>query len=96
VDADVDLYQLEAVEWAIATRVQGDRDVVILSDQPSSSLDPSALRVPGAKARTAKVGIDATVHWDTPSGPTRPEDWQALDYEPIDPAPYLGDEGRHA
>ena len=43
VDRDVDLYSTEAVEWAIAARFQADRDLVVLRDQPSSSLDPSAL-----------------------------------------------------
>ncbi len=91
VDADVDPYDSEAVEWAIATRFQADRDLVVLPDQPSSSLDPSARHVPGAKARTTKLGLDATIHWDTPAGPARPQDWQVLDYEPIDPTPYLRD-----
>jgi UbiD family decarboxylase len=88
VDRDVDLYSTEAVEWAIATRFQADRDLVVLRDQPSSSLDPSALHVVGRKARTAKLGLDATIHWDTSTGPAHPADWQALDYEPIDPATY--------
>ena len=56
------------VEWAIATRFQADRGLVVLSDQPSSSLDPSAHHVPGQKSRTAKMGLDATISWDTPDG----------------------------
>ncbi|MFQ6102413.1 MAG: UbiD family decarboxylase [Anaerolineae bacterium] len=60
VDTDVDLYDSADVEWAIATRFQADRDLVILSDQPSSSLDPSATHMPGQKTRTAKMGLDAT------------------------------------
>jgi UbiD family decarboxylase len=72
VDTDVDLYDAADVEWAIATRVQADRDVVILRDRPSSSLDPSARQVPGAKARTSKVGLDATIPWGADlSGYTR-------------------------
>lgn len=66
VDTDVNLYDPAEVEWAIATRVQADRDVVILSDQPGSSLDPSATSVPGQKARTAKLGMDATIPWGAP------------------------------
>ena len=88
VDSDVDPYQSEAVEWAIATRFQADRDLVVLSDQPSSSLDPSAKHVPGQKARTAKLGLDATVYWDTPAGPSGPKDYRVLEYEPIDLARY--------
>jgi UbiD family decarboxylase len=61
VDTDVNLYDSADVEWAIATRFQADRDLVVLTDQPSSSLDPSASHVSGQKARTAKMGLDATM-----------------------------------
>jgi 2,5-furandicarboxylate decarboxylase 1 len=72
VDEDVNIFDSNEVEWAVATRFQADRDLVILSDQPSSSLDPSALHIPGQKSRTAKMGLDATVHWDTVTGPHDP------------------------
>ncbi len=61
VDSDVDIYDSNAVEWAIATRFQGDNDLYIKSDQPGSSLDPSGKHEPGKKTRTAKVGLDATI-----------------------------------
>ena len=64
VDDDVDLYDPNDVEWAIATRFQADRDLVVWSDQPSSSLDPSATHVPGQKSRSAKMALDATIPWD--------------------------------
>ncbi len=83
VDRDVDLYDAADVEWAIATRFQADRDLVLLSDQPSSSLDPSASQVPGQKARTAKMGLDATVPLDEPPG-----EYERVSYGPIDPADY--------
>jgi|YNPNPStandDraft_1061719.scaffolds.fasta_scaffold10572_5 2,5-furandicarboxylate decarboxylase 1 len=89
VDEDVDVYNMEEVEWAIATRFQADRDLVVLYDQPSSSLDPSARHVPGQKSRTAKMGLDATIPWDTPAGPKDPEAFRTIGYEPLDPAPYL-------
>jgi UbiD family decarboxylase len=63
VDADVDPYDPAEVEWAIATRFQADRDLVVLADQPGSSLDPSGFHEPGKKARTAKMGLDATIPW---------------------------------
>jgi UbiD family decarboxylase len=72
VDDDVDIFDTADVEWAIATRFQADRDLVVLVDQPSSSLDPSARHTPGQKSRTAKMGLDATIPWDTPSGPNDP------------------------
>jgi len=81
VDEDVDPYDPAQVEWAIATRFQADRDLVVLPDQPSSSLDPSAvlpgrarpssaraLATPGQKARTAKMGLDATIPWTDRTG----------------------------
>ena len=57
VDEDVDIHDPAAVEWAIATRVQADKDIVILSGQKGSSLDPSA---DPNTYMTAKMGIDAT------------------------------------
>jgi UbiD family decarboxylase len=66
VDTDVNIYDPHDVEWAIATRFQASTDLVILSDQPSSSLDPSARQVPGEKARSDKLGIDATIPWNAP------------------------------
>ncbi len=68
VDDDVDPFDPAAVEWAIATRFQADRDLLVFPDQPSSSLDPSARLVPGQKARSAKMGLDATIPWTDHSG----------------------------
>ncbi len=78
VDEDVNPFDPNDVEWAIATRFQADRGLVLLTDQPSSSLDPSAHHTPGQKSRTAKLGIDATVHWDTPGGPRDPEAYRRV------------------
>jgi UbiD family decarboxylase len=72
VDSDVNIFDMNMVEWAIATRFQADRDLRIYQDQPSSSLDPSAVHRPGEKSRTAKMGLDATIHWDTMDGPADP------------------------
>ncbi|MBN2006880.1 MAG: UbiD family decarboxylase [Anaerolineae bacterium] len=63
VDTDVDIYNPADVEWAIATRFQADCDLVLLYDQPSSSLDPSARQIPGQKTLTSKMGLDATIPW---------------------------------
>lgn len=68
VDEDVDVYDPHDVEWAIATRFQADRDLVVWEDQPGSSLDPSAVHIPGQKTRTAKMGLDATIPWRKASG----------------------------
>jgi len=83
VDTDVDLYDSADVEWAIATRFQADRNLVILTDQPSSSLDPSATQTPGRKARTAKMGLDATA----PLGEAR-RGYERIRYGSVDPVQY--------
>lgn len=57
VDSAIDIFDEEQVLWAIATRAQMDRDAVIISGLPGSSLDPS---LPPGQANTAKIGIDAT------------------------------------
>jgi UbiD family decarboxylase len=63
VDSDINPYDSAEVEWAVATRFQADRDLVVLADQPGSSLDPSGIHQPGKKSRTAKMGLDATIPW---------------------------------
>ncbi len=60
VDEDINIYDPQDVEWAIATRLQADKNVIILSNQPGSSLDPSGDLSEGKKATTAKAGLDAT------------------------------------
>jgi 2,5-furandicarboxylate decarboxylase 1 len=66
VDDDIDIYDPNDVEWAIATRFQADKNAVILPNQRGSSLDPSGDLTEGKKARTCKMGLDATI----PSGKT--------------------------
>jgi UbiD family decarboxylase len=73
VDEDIDIYDPAELEWAVATRFQSDTDLVVLSNQPGSSLDPSGLHAPGSKSRTAKMGLDATIPWLKPSGALRTE-----------------------
>jgi 2,5-furandicarboxylate decarboxylase 1 len=60
VDEDINIYDPHDVEWAIATRFQADKNAIILSNQPGSSLDPSGDLSEGKKATTAKAGLDAT------------------------------------
>ncbi|HSG14760.1 MAG TPA: UbiD family decarboxylase [Anaerolineae bacterium] len=63
VDTDIDIYDPVSVQWAMATRFQADHDLIILSEQPGSSLDPSGIHKPGEKSRTAKMGFDCTIPW---------------------------------
>jgi len=57
VDDDVNPYDIEEVEWAIATRFNASRDLVIIQNVRGSSLDPSADQI---TLMTTKMGIDAT------------------------------------
>ena len=58
VDEDINIFDINDVEYAIATRVQGDKDIIIIPGAKGSSLDPSS----DLKNRlTTKVGIDATM-----------------------------------
>jgi len=55
VDMDVDIDDESEIEWAVATRFQADRDLVIVSGAQGSKLDPSS-----DDGISAKMGIDAT------------------------------------
>ncbi len=57
VDDDIDPTDPVAVEYAIATRCQADKDFIIMPNAKGSSLDPSSDQV---NLLTTKVGIDAT------------------------------------
>jgi len=61
VDDDINIYDQNDVEWALATRFQADKAAVILPNQRGSSLDPSGDLTEGKKARTSKMGLDATI-----------------------------------
>lgn len=91
VDTDINLYDPNDVEWAIATRVQADRDLLLWSDQPSSSLDPSATHIPGQKSRSAKLGLDATIPWDEPDRCTQLDKFQRVRLPQADLRAYLPD-----
>jgi len=68
VDDDIDVFDPVDVEWAVATRVQADRDVLIISNARSKPLDPSLpLPVQGNIPTTAKMGIDATIPENIPA-----------------------------
>jgi len=57
VDSDINVYDSNEVEWALATRFQADKDLVIIRNVRGSTLDPSADQKNGL---TTKMGIDAT------------------------------------
>jgi len=63
VDSDIDPFDESAMLWAVATRVQWDRDTFQVAGMSGSSLDPSW---PAGARTTSKIGIDATM-------PSRPD-----------------------
>jgi 2,5-furandicarboxylate decarboxylase 1 len=65
VDDDIDIFDMEKVWWAIATRTQADEDVIVFPRVVATAMDPSVrkLRV------GSSLGIDAT----KPFGQTFPE-----------------------
>ena len=75
---EIDPADPQQVDWAISTRFQAHRDLVILHDQPSSSLDPSANHVPGQKSRGSKMGIDSTIK---ARGAARDEFWRLVRWD---------------
>lgn len=70
VDDDVNVHDPQEVEWAIATRFQADRDLVVVTGAQGSPLDPSTTvsfaHSHGGKpplhlqGLSAKMGLDAT------------------------------------
>ena len=76
-DDDIDITSPEEVEWAIATRVQADKDIFIIPNTFGLRLDPSAT----AEGVTAKLFVDATKSKDFRSeGLALPPDeiWQQV------------------
>jgi 2,5-furandicarboxylate decarboxylase 1 len=75
VDPDIDVFSDDQMEWALATRFQADRDIVILSGMRTLPLDPS---LDGSRTG-AKAGFDLTVAFGrsglethVPEAPTYP------------------------
>lgn len=57
VDSDINVYDMESVEWAVATRFQADKGMILIPQARGSTLDPSSDQ---EHALTSKLGIDAT------------------------------------
>jgi 2,5-furandicarboxylate decarboxylase 1 len=56
VDRDVNISDTDEIEWAVATRFQADRDLLVISGALGSKLDPTT-----NDGISAKMGLDATV-----------------------------------
>ena len=70
VDDDIDIYDPKDVEWAVATRVQGDEDIIIIPGALGHVLDKST-----RGGVSAKVGIDATIPLDRKKDFVRAKYW---------------------
>jgi UbiD family decarboxylase len=79
VDEDINIYDPHDVEWAISTRFQADKNLIVLSNQSGSSLDPSGDLSEGKKATTAKAGVDATIPLVTTGKGFKKEDYIKID-----------------
>lgn len=64
VDDDIDVFDESDVLWAMATRMQADRDLVVIGGSLGAILDPSA----SPEGLTAKLGIDATRPFGSAAG----------------------------
>lgn len=71
VDPDIDVFNDDQIEWALATRFQGDRDIVTSSGFRAVPLDPSL----GGNRAGAKAGFDLT----RPFGQADAQEWQVPD-----------------
>lgn len=76
VDQDIDIYNPLEVEWAMATRFQGDRDLVVRERAPGSSLDPSA---DAGTHVTARLGFDLTAPLETAGKSFRKAEFPVVD-----------------
>jgi len=56
VNTDINLQDDRELEWALATRFQADRDLIIMTNLRGQPIDPSS----GDGFLTAKMGLDAT------------------------------------
>jgi 2,5-furandicarboxylate decarboxylase 1 len=79
VDDDINIYDQNDVEWAIATRFQADKDAIILPNQRGSSLDPSGDLTEGKKATTCKMGLDATIPFKETGKGFKKEEYRRVD-----------------
>ena len=82
-DEDIDVYDEQEILWAIATRVEGDKDIAIIPKVTGAHLDPTTYDETCLKGgpMTSKMIIDATKPVTLPFATriTPPEDlWSSM------------------
>ncbi|CAG9170903.1 Ferulic acid decarboxylase 1 [Cupriavidus laharis] len=80
VDTDIDVFSEEQMDWALATRFQADRDLMVQGGMRAMPLDPS---LHGAH-QTAKAGFDLTLPL------LRPGEVRSLEHRVPTPPAYAG------
>jgi 3-polyprenyl-4-hydroxybenzoate decarboxylase len=68
VDEDIDIRDDAAVEWAMSTRYQADRDTLVVEGLRTLPLEPSLDRQRPGGVVTSKLGLDATRRRDVELG----------------------------
>jgi UbiD family decarboxylase len=58
VDEDIDIFDDSSVLWALATRLQWHRDILVVDGLSHGNLDPS---LPAGASTVSKMGMDATL-----------------------------------
>jgi 4-hydroxy-3-polyprenylbenzoate decarboxylase len=86
VDQDVDIFDTNDVLWAMQTRLQGDKDILVIPGVSCHVLDPSQSpdynpSLP-AKGTTAKTIFDATVPFQLK------ENFERAGFRDVDPRPF--------
>ena len=59
VDHDINVHDMDEVLWAVTTRTDPKRDLMLIENAPTDTLDPSSPLL----NLGSKVGIDATTKW---------------------------------
>lgn len=59
VDHDIDVHNMDDVIWAVTTRTDPARDIMIIENAPTDTLDPASPLL----NLGSKLGIDATTKW---------------------------------
>ena len=78
VDEDVDIFNTNDIEWALAMRFQGDKGLTVIREARGEVIDPSSKR-----GLTTKVAVDATVPLELAKSKER------IKYDDIDISKYL-------
>ena len=94
VDEDIDIYNLEEIEWARCYRVQPARDIIVISGTPVAEQDLSTAEGNWRRTPGSRMLIDATKKWEYPPTALPPKehlekvkgDWEAYGLPPLSPS----------